>query len=73
MITANPTRAIMTFGLNQPSRKGKMYTQSKIKNTTQEILKLISSKELQLHEAITVIKKVKKSLKNGKAKGNVAK
>ena len=47
-----------------------MHTKSKIKNTTQEILGLMTSKRLQFHEAMAVVKKVKKSLKNGECKGD---
>ena len=54
----------------QKDRGLKVYTQSKVKNAAQEILELIASKKLQLHEAVAVVKKVKKSLKNGECKGD---
>jgi len=46
-----------------------VYAQSKANDTAQEILDLIDRKKMSLHEAMAVIKKAKRLLKNnGKCK-----
>jgi len=44
-----------------------MNTQSRIKATAQEILDLIASKGLQLHEALSAIKAAKRKLRESNA------
>jgi hypothetical protein len=44
-----------------------MNTKSKVRNTAREILTLISTKNMELHEAIAALREAKKGLKREKS------